>query len=257
MIFRNSLIGNNLFPIILEPTRVATIQRNGEYVTTESLIDNIFINTQLNFKSGLIDSTISDHFPVFISIHHETDLHLEENKSVKYRTFDDFNIRKFNFALSRSFVTLLEGVYHPQTAYTKFDKLIDELYNKYFSITIKILSKKSQSKPWVNQVLVNRIKIRDKLAKLYHKGRIDRNIYTCFRNLLTQKIRNSKAIYFNTQFDNCKNDIRKTWKTINNITKKNKINRQTTICENGIKIKNEDVPNRFIDYFSNIADKLV
>ena len=66
--FRNSLISNNLFPTILEPTRVATTQRNGEYVTTESLINNIFINTQLDFKSGLIDSTISDHFPIFISI---------------------------------------------------------------------------------------------------------------------------------------------------------------------------------------------
>ena len=42
--FRNSLISNNLFPTILEATWVAAIQRNGEYVTTESLIDNIFTN---------------------------------------------------------------------------------------------------------------------------------------------------------------------------------------------------------------------
>ena len=41
--FPNSMISNNLFPSILEPARIATIQRNGEYVTTESLIDNIFL----------------------------------------------------------------------------------------------------------------------------------------------------------------------------------------------------------------------
>ena len=141
--FRNSLISNNLFPTILEPTRIATVLRNGEYVTTESLIDNIFINTQLDFKSGLINSTISDHFPVFISIQHTNTLQTKEYRSIKYRTFDDFSIRKFNFALSKSLISLLEGIHDPQTAYTRFHNLIDELYNKYFPIKSKLLSKKS------------------------------------------------------------------------------------------------------------------
>ena len=255
--FCNTLISNNLFPTILEPTRVASVQRNGEYITTESLIDNIFINTQLHFKSGLINSTISDHFPVFISIQHDTFQQLDENKTIKYRTFDDFSIKKFNFALSRSLVSLLDGVFDPKTAYTKFHKLINELYNKYFPIKTRVLSKKAQSKPWVNQSLVNRIKIRDKLGKLSSKGRIDRNIYTRFRNLLTSQIRASKATYFNNQFDKCKSNIRKTWKIINNTTKKQKSNRQITIYENENKVSMVDVPNKFIDYFSNIANTLV
>ena len=255
--FRNSLISNNLFPTILEPTRIATIQRNGEYITTESLIDNIFINTQLDFKSGLINSTISDHFPVFISIQHDFVLHVEENKSIRYRTFDDFSIKKFNFDLLNSLVSLLEGVSDPQTAYTRFHKLIDESYNKHFPVKIKTLGKKAQFKPWVNQVLVNRIKIRDKLGKLSSKGRIDRRIYKQFRNILTQQIRDAKATYFNSQFDRCKSNIRKTWKIINNTTKKPKIAGQTIICENENVVKNENVPNKFIDYFSNIANKLV
>ena len=94
--FRDSLISNNLFPTILEPTRIASILRNGEYVTTESLIDNIIINIQQNFKSGLINSTISDHFPVFISIQNDNLQYLDENKIIKYRTFDDFSIKKLN-----------------------------------------------------------------------------------------------------------------------------------------------------------------
>ena len=168
------MIGNNLFPTILEPKRIASIHRNGECVITESLIDNIFINTQLIFKSGLIDSTISDHFPVFISIQHESAQQVEESKTIKFRTFDDYSIRKFNFALSNSLVSLLEGVNDPETAYTKFHKLIDKLCNIYFPIKTKILSKKAQSKPWINQVLANRIKIRDRLSKLSNKGIINR-----------------------------------------------------------------------------------
>ena len=254
--FRNSLISNNLFPTILEPTRVVTSLRNGEYVTTESLIDNIFINTQLNFQSGLINSTISD-FPVFISISHDNTQQIDETKIIKFRTFDDFSIKKFNFALSRSLVSLLDGVNDPKTAYTKFHNLIEELYNKYFPLKTKIVSKKSQSKPWVNQVLISRIKIRDKLSKFSRKGRIARDVYTRFRNTLTQQIRDSKAKYFNNQFDLCKNNIRKTWKIINNTTKKQKLTSKTTIYENDQKVVTEDVPNRFIDFFSNIANKLV
>ena len=109
---------------------------------------------------------------------------------------------------------------------------MDELYNKYFPIKTKVLGKKAQYKPWVNQVLVNRIKIRDKLGKLSCKGRIDRAVYTRFRNILTQQIRESKANYFNNQFDRCKNNIRKTWKIISNTTKKRNLNKKILICEN-------------------------
>ena len=45
-VLKNTMQSNNLFPVILSPTRVATIEKpNGEYETTEKLIDNIFHNT--------------------------------------------------------------------------------------------------------------------------------------------------------------------------------------------------------------------
>ena len=255
--FCNSLISNNLFPTILEPTRVATVQRNGEYVTTESLIDNIFINTQLNFQSGLINSTISDHFPIFIALQHNSLLPTQEFQSVKYRTFDDFSVRRFNLELSNSLTSLLDGISDPKIAFTRFHNLINDLYEKYFPIKTKILSKKSQSKPWVNQTLISRLKIRDKLGKLSSKGRIDRKIYTMFRNELTKQLRHAKATYFNHQFDNCKNNIKKTWQIINKTTKKQSKSNQTIIYENENIVNHEEVPNRFVNYFSNIANKLV
>ena len=78
---------------------------------------------------------------------------------------------------------------------------------KYFPLKNKFLTKKAQLKPWVSQVLVKRIKIRDKLFKLSSKGRIDRNIYIQFRNLLTKQIRVAKGAYFNNQFDKCKKKL--------------------------------------------------
>ena len=71
------------------------------------------------------------------------------------------------------------------------------------------------------------------------------------------QIRNARATYFNNQFDKCKNDIRKTWKIINSNTRKKLKNSETIICENENVIAKENVPNKFINYFSNIANTLV
>ena len=64
------MMSSNLFPTILEATRVSNIDRNGENILTETLLDNFFINTQasLFYKSGLIQSKITDHYPIFLSI---------------------------------------------------------------------------------------------------------------------------------------------------------------------------------------------
>ena len=95
------------------------------------------------------------------------------------------------------------------------------------------------------------------MGKLSSKGRIDRKIYTQFRKVLTKQLRDAKATYFNNQFDKCKSNMRKTWKIINSATKKKIKTSQTIICENENVVSNEDVPNKFINYFSNIANALV
>ena len=255
--FRNSLISNNLFPTILEPTRVASVHSNGQQITTETLIDNIFVNTQLDFKSGLIYSSISDHYPVYISINQSTDQQAEENNIIKYRIIDDFSTVKFKLALSNSLNLLLNEITDPRIAFNKFYLLIDELYNKYFPVKTKIVSKKAQLKPWINQTLVNRIKMKDKLCRQSSKGRIDRKIYTDFRNDLTSQIRKAKASYFEDKFNMCKGNIKKTWNIINSTIKKQKTSKKVVICDNDNIINNEDVPHKFINYYSNIANTIV
>ena len=41
--FRTMLQSNYLVPTILEPTRVASVNRNGETIVSETLIDNILL----------------------------------------------------------------------------------------------------------------------------------------------------------------------------------------------------------------------
>ena len=66
--FEACMQSNYLIPTILSPTRVATIIQNEQEVVTESLIDNIFINHNMKCLSGIIETSITDHYSVYISI---------------------------------------------------------------------------------------------------------------------------------------------------------------------------------------------
>ena len=99
--FEYCMQSNYLMPTILSATRVAVNrQQNGQVVTSETLIDNILIKANMKHTSGLIETQISDHYPVYTSLPEVT---LPESKTptvIKYRLVNDDTKRKFKYALS-------------------------------------------------------------------------------------------------------------------------------------------------------------
>ena len=254
--FKNVLQSNSLFPTILEPTRVASVLRNGSYHVTKTLIDNIFINNRLNHKSGIIYSSISDHFPIFLSIANENIDFQEKPQEIKYRLIDDFRIRKFKSALINSFNNSIKHINNAPEAFSKFYLIFDQLYNKHFPIVTKTLTKKSILKPWVTDSLVRKIKIKGNLLKLSNKGIVNREIYTRFKNNLTTQLRQAKSNYFDKEFNKCEGNVKKTWGIINNNIKKRNKSNNITIQEDNRIINSSELPNKFNNYFSNVADEL-
>merc|ERR1712030_85661 len=76
--------------------------RNGQLVTTKTLIDNIFMNTQNNFQSGTLEVSISDHYPIFIALSDHNMPDFEKDTTIQYRLINDTIIRKFKYALENS-----------------------------------------------------------------------------------------------------------------------------------------------------------
>ena len=212
--FRNALQSNYLFPSILEPTRVATVLRNGSYNVTRTLIDNIFINNRLNHKSGIIYSPISDHYPIFLSLLNNNLNFQDKPQEIKYRLIDEFRINKFKSDLITSFNKSIKQINNAQEAFSKFLLIFDQLYNKHFPIVTKTLTRKSVLKPWVSDSLVRKIKIKGNLLKLSNKGIVNREIYTRFKNILTTQLRQAKANYFDKEYDKCEGNVKKTWNII-------------------------------------------
>ena len=249
---------NSLFPTILTPTRVASVLRDGNFITTKTLIDNIFLNSQNQFKSGTIEASITDHYPIFTSL---TDCKIPQPNDepiIEYRLINDATLRKFKYALENN--TELNELYQEnigQTAFSKFLNIFNKLYDHYFPIKQLKLTRKGVHKPWISLSLITRMKIKDNLFKRSKRSLADRKIFTDFRNLLNTQIRNAKSEYYTNKFNENEGSIRETWKTINSAIKMKHQSKATiNLKENDIIIENNDVPNKFINYFTEIPNKL-
>ena len=251
--FRNIMQSNSLFPTILEPTRVATVTKEGQSVVTESLIDNFFVNESLTYNSGLIYSEISDHYPIFISIPcNSNTVHTEVLES-KYRLIDDFRIRKFKSAISNN--SVIQAIMHnksAEVAFSSFFNTFNQLYDKYFPIVTKKVTKKNILKPWITSKMIENIKRKHNLAGLAKKGKIDKKTYTDFKNELTKELRQAKANYYEGQFSKSIGDVKGTWKIINKNIKNQASSKKLIIKENGVILDQKDIPSRFMNYFANI-----
>ena len=88
--FLNILFGHSMMPVINKPTRVTK--------NTATAIDHIFINsvTTTKFKTGIIKSDISDHFPIFFVA--DYNIHIKEKKErfIFRRDLSDNSVEKFN-----------------------------------------------------------------------------------------------------------------------------------------------------------------
>ena len=132
----------------------------------------------------------------------------------------------------------------------------DYKFNKY-------IPKKSS---WITQGLLKSIKFRDNLYKRLkltnpnstNYNTININLKT-YNGILKRSIRTAKHTYFELCFNRFKNDIRNTWKTINDILSKTKLQTKSTtvIVENGVTHKDKEIiANKFNNFFTNIAQTL-
>ena len=259
-VLRCTMQSNNLFPVILSPTRVATILKpNGEYETTEKLIDYIFVNTQNSARSGLIEMSITDHYPIFLSLQNRNTYFTEKHTTIQYRDINDITIQQFINALSNdNEIKNISNHTNAESAFSKFLIIFNKFYEKFFPIKIQKLTRKGFFKPWITLQIIKRIKIRENLAKLYKRQRISQKTFTDFRNILNKQICEAKERFYHNKFKENEGNVKKTWEIINNVIKsKSKINPQIIINEGNQEIPKIDVPNKFINYFTSIADTLI
>ena len=170
---------------------------------------------------------------------------------------NDLRQRKFINELVKSGIKQVLNINIAETAYKQFFHIFQSLYDKSFPIKTKIITHKDIQKPWVNDILIKRLKIRDNLNKLAKKKRILRKIYTDFRNKVTTELRIAKTKYYEEQFETYNNNIRKTWEVINSVIRSKRVNSKVSLSdEDGNYHEEQTIPRKFIEHFPSIPNQL-
>ena len=240
-----------LLPTIDKPTRV----RNN----SASLIDNIFVNNPDQVLiSGNIITDVSDHFSQFCILKSNR-VKPVKKKTIK-RDFCQFSSEEFNNDLSAIDWddTIASKANNIDERFSSFYRKLNTVVNNH--APVKILSKrkiKQLAKPWITKGIRTSIKIKN---KLYVNGVHSK--YKYYSNKITNLIRSSKKRYYYDFFDKNTNNMKKTWKVINELlnNQKRKSRVLTKLKDpsnnNQITQNPSRLPNILNKHFANVGNLL-
>ena len=147
-----------------------------------------------------------------------------------------------------------------QVAYSSFNKIISEKYNKCFPIR-KINKRYFNNKPWLTPALKESIKTKNKLYINRYKGRDhDKKCEKskAYRNKLNHLLRSAERKHYQDLLNEHRCNIKKSWQIIKTVINKRKHNAVCTKfkCNDTTITDGNDIANRFNNFFVNIGASL-
>ena len=257
--FYNIMTSYQLIPTILRPTRITPF--------SASLIDNIFVNfISSSQESYILVNDLSDHLPVMFS----TDLHpLRQSRpeNTSKRLVNNTTIAHFHESLTNADWTDVEVACQsndPSLAYSHFIDRYTQLYNQSFPLLHPPVAngrKGSKFKqPWMTTALLKSCNKKSRLYSKYLKNptAANKQTFTTYRNKFKQIRISAEKMYFAERFQDCQNDIQKTWKIVRGILNNgdNSLGAKMFIIDNVETTERTKIANKFNDYFINVGPTL-
>ena len=224
----------------------------------------------LDSKSGIIVSALSDHFPVFISSDRISRCSIRPPKFVTLRVNDLESKQKLvNELIEIDIYSKMDKnlCTNPNYNYKILEEELQKCKEKHMPIkTVKYNKHKHKKNAWITFGIIKSIKSRDKLyVKLKSTPKDDpyyesynTNLKT-YNRIIKKLIREAQIKYFSEKFEKYKNDIKNTWKTINEVLYMGKKEKKK-ICKLIIDEKpitdTKQICIQFNNFFTNIGPKL-
>ena len=262
--FLDFMLASGFLPKITYPTRFAK--------KSASLIDQIFVKQRLSTNnkslSGILHTSISDHCGAFTSF--PLSIAEENPKYVIVQKQDPSSLEKFkNAIISANIITKLNtdlGI-DPNLTYDIIEHDILEAKEKQLpSKRVRFNKYKHKKKNWITNGILKSIKHRDKLYRKFKSCKVShalyethRSNYTQYNKFLSKIINQTKTNYYKSEFDKYSNDIKNSWKTINQILNRDKssTNFPSHIVLNNKRIQEKDeIANAFNEYFATAGENL-
>jgi hypothetical protein len=233
--------------------------------TTKSCIDHIFIrNIDISkANSFVIKTDITDHFSLTLFIKEEFIDSVKDN--VRQNNFNNKKIINFN----KLNILISSFDWHSLLINNDVDFLVDKFngkINKLISDATKVTTiskskfkKTHKIKIWITNGLLISIKNRQQLYKKKLNSPFDlkfKQYYVKYRNLLNLLIKKARFLYYSNLISLTKNNMKSTWKLINEVsysTKKKEppINCLNSLVSNTTLTKKSEILNELNNYYIN------
>ena len=224
---------------------------------SNAILDLIITNCDIVKECNTLDINVSDHLPVYLI--------RKKKKSPNEKI--DFKGRSYKNLNKDVVENMLRNVVWATYANLDIDSCWNFLLENIMEILDNICPEKhfkfAKNRPsWLTNDLINLMKERDRLLKVYQKTKKDNDKIEMrkIRNLVNISIKNARAKFVKDQLETHKDDPKKFWKELNTLIPNNKAT--SNQCFNNIKderkkiIPQELLPNCVNTFFANIGVQL-
>ena len=186
--FVNLMFPHGLIPIVNKSTHVT---RN-----TATAIDHIIANSVINaeFKTGIIKTDISDHFPIFFISKHVVDTTEAREEFIYKRNYTGNSIETFKQKLREVNWNEIKQSKNANESYPKFPETCTFLYEECFPKFKIGLNQRKHFSTWITKGIKKSPKRKQKLYEKFLKKRnaFDETAYKAYKSLFEAIIRKSK-----------------------------------------------------------------
>ena len=154
--FLNIMFRYNMIPLTNKPTRVTRHSANA--------IDHIITNSVTghnDFKSAIIKTDLSDHFPIVFAIKTNEITQRPVVKSTYKRSYYEKNNGKFKNTLHNRNWDDIQKIEDPNKAYKYFLDIFIDIYDNFPKLEVKAKFKSDQS-PWITKCIAKSSKKKTK-----------------------------------------------------------------------------------------------
>ena len=251
------LFDNKLLPLITIPTRITP--------NSATCLDHICCNPlSTEYKSGALLSKISDHFPVFLLDKIATNSNKSKYNTIRttYYEINGSSTEYFKKHLGESDWYDLFSSTNPVKAFGVFYETLGKSFNASFRKKVKTNGEKNKKNNlWFTIGLKKSRKKKQQLASKCIRQPSDKNVeeYNKYAKMYQKTVRRAKYMYYDNLFRSSVNDIKNTWRHINEVL--GRTNKKDSFPEyfihNKARINNElDIANGFNQFFTSIVSSL-
>ena len=257
--FYENTTAQGFFPKITRPTR--------SHGSSHKLIDNVFTNNLCKrHTSGILTHQISDHFMTFSIVEGNIKQIKNPVKYVEVQNINPASINNFKNSIATSDLLSqldLNVNANPNVNYNLLSSVLEQAKIRHIAKKIQRFNRRKHCiEPWMNKELLTLINKKNDKYRDWKSTNNDIEYETkkinfkTFERIVKENIKEAKRDYYFKTFTAHKNDLRKTWRTIDDtLNKKSNKSRFPSkfIVNNRTVTDHKTITGKFNIFFSNIG----